>query len=165
MQVRGSLLAGAGAIVLVLVGTALFWPDAEAEATSRRVAKLEALCESPVGTQRRQMALAELVEIDSATSREALENLAASDDERLAILAVAALCRAGHSSSVEDVLEDADRPAVVRSAAMGAYVQQAKDDGRTWSQVRGYLLNEAGDDDDLIEAAGALRNRFDANGR
>lgn len=140
-------------------------PSEQAEATNARVAELQELCESPVGTLRRQVALAELIEIDTAVSREALEDMAESKDERLAILAVGALCRAGHDSSIEDVLEDSDRPAVVRSAAMGAYVQRAKKSQKVWSQVQGYLNTEAGDDDDLKATVGALRNRFDANGR
>lgn len=165
MQVRGRTLVGAVALMGVVGMIWALLPSEQAEATSARVAELQELCESPVGTLRRQVALAELVEIDSSVAREALEEMAESKDERLAILAVGALCRAGYDSSIEDVLEDSDRPAMVRSAAMGAYVQRAKESRKTWSQIRGYLTREAGEDLDLQSTAGALRNRFDANGR
>lgn len=140
---RRWLIAASGAVGVLVVAS--FWPVAEA--TPTRVEALTAELESPAGEYRKAMKVEELRTIDSSAARTALSNLADSDDDRLAMLAIRALGRSGTSgaiSKVAGVYADTNRSELVRATALAVWCQKKADAGRSWADIKSWVKSTAG---------------------
>jgi hypothetical protein len=153
---------------LLVVGVVIGVPWASTEATPARITELEGLCESRVGLQRKCMAVAELLAMETGVAREALERLAGSADDRTATLALSALGREGSSASrnkLTAVLGTSSRSDTARAAALTAWCCAEKKRGRGWTNVREFLEDEVDGNDDLEAALTAVKARvFDERG-
>ncbi len=74
--------------LLALVAVALS-ATAHSGPSNERVTRLRTICESPIGFSRRAALLDDLRKKDTSSSRNALEDMAASDDEVVATQAIA----------------------------------------------------------------------------
>lgn len=150
-----ALAAVAAVGALVILG-----PGEDLSASANEVSDLEALCESPIGLNRKAIAIARLCAIDTGSSRNALQRLADSDDVRTATMAMAAIGRedfSGGKTKLEAIFESSGRSHAARAAAMTAWCCAKKDDGASWSDVQSYVEGEADGDDDLEAAVAATR--------
>jgi hypothetical protein len=167
MKRRGRVkVAVAAGVALSAFAVAGLW--FRAEASSERVDALRALCEEDRAFHRRAAALAELGEIDSSASRQALEALAASKDDRLAAQAVAAIGRANYSGAkgkLETVLGDAERSDLVRGTALAALARAEKADGRSAADFEARVEAKASGSAALEDGVDALSAKvFGARG-
>ena len=153
-------------MVLVL-GIVFGGPRLTAAATSNRVAELKALCESPVGNSRRLVAIEELCELDSDSSRDALEKMASCKTDLVAALAIAAIGREDKGNArakLQSIFESSTASDFVRSAAMQAWARAKKRDGKDWNNVRGYLEGKADGNDRLEAAVAAVKTNLFGEG-
>lgn len=152
-----------GAVGLVAAGWVVLGIGGEARATSRRVDEIVATCRSGIGTNRKAVLIEELCELNNGEAREALEELADSGDDRLAVLAISALAREdyyGGDTKVQGILESSTRSSTARAAALAAYLNKAKRQGKTWSQVRGYAEGECEGNDSLEAMCDAVATKL-----
>lgn len=155
-----SLLA-VGIAVVGVVGAATWLSRAQAETT--QVEALKAVCERPGMHHRRAAALRDLAEIDSDASRAALESLADSKDEQLAVLAIAALGRAAYSGArtkLADVVADDKRSEFARSMAVTAALRAEHKIGASKSSVTNKFASDRSKCAALDDAAKATQDRL-----
>jgi len=126
-RVRNAVLT---AMAVSAVLTFCFWP--KAEATSSAAAQLEAVAKSPIGDNRRRAVIDELAKLDSSESRDKVKDLADSPNDRIAVLALGAMCRTrfqGAEDKVKSVFEDTHRSPLLRGMALAAYCEMKKHGG------------------------------------
>jgi len=141
-------------------GLLLGWP--RADAGDAEVQQLRALCEGTGGI-RRVRALEALRALESSDSRKALEALAGSKDQDLAIGALRAITRdddSGARGKLEKVFEDTKRTTVVRTTAMLGWCHVRKAQGARRSDVHTYLTSRAGQDERLKGAVAAVEAKL-----
>jgi len=141
---RNAVVAAFAVGVLIVAG---FWPSADA--TPSQAGKLDALIRSPIGDNRRRAAIDQLSKLDSDEARTKLKALADSPDDRVAVLAIGALCRAdfsGAEAQVKSVFEDAHRSDLARGMALVAYCEARKKHGSSWTNIKSYVKQKAGND-------------------
>ena len=140
---RRTLLAAALAAVLVLAGV-----GSKAEATApTRAGHLATFLESPAGHSRKLMAVEELRHIDTAEAHEKLQQLAASSDEDVARMAIAALGRAsfeGARSTLDSIYEDTQRSTAARGVALAVICAQESRAGHTWASFKTWVRDHDG---------------------
>src|SRR6185369_640459 len=99
------------AVAMAVLAVGGLWGKAEATAPTR-AGSLATFLESPAGHSRKLMAVEELRHIDTAEAHEKLQQLAASSDDEVARMAIAALGRAsfeGARSTLDSIYEDTHR--------------------------------------------------------
>ena len=69
----------------------------------------------------------------------------------------------GARRSLEEVYENTTRSDLVRMAAMCALCRLASLDGKSWSEVKGYVKRTAGTNERLRKQAAELKTKFWAN--
>jgi hypothetical protein len=135
-----------------------------ADASDQEVSDIQAVIESPIGLSRRLVLLEELRAKDTSASRQALSDLCDNtQDERLAVLALATVGRAdqsGGEAKLKAVLASTSRSDFVRTGALVALSAQAKQRGRSWSQVRDDVESRSGSNKALADAAEAVRAKL-----
>lgn len=144
MRSHGNWRRGALCAFAACAAAALAWP--RAEAADQAVTALKAVCSASADPAGRARALEDLRTRDTADSRKAIEDLAASPDPRLAVQAVATMGRGDWSaarSKLRAAFEDAARPDAVRAAAFIAWARLAAADGTKWSEIEAYAAGQA----------------------
>ena len=140
------------------------WPKSlPADAETRQVADLQALCETDHAHHRRAQAIDELAAIDSSTSRKALEALAASSDERLAVQAMSAIGRADYSGAktfLKKVLADTKRSAPMRGAALSAYCLAEHKGGAKWADIKSNCASSDSKDTAIDDVRDAVKAKL-----
>jgi hypothetical protein len=155
---RGLVLLTTAAVAVVAVG---LWPDAAA--TPSRSQVLTTICTSPGGECKKLLAIEELCSIDTSVSRDALSGLADGADERVAVMAIGALCRrdfSGARAKVMQIFGDTNRSEFTRMAAMTAYCCVQYRDGKTWTQIKRYVKDTAGTNTRLRAQWADLKSKF-----
>ena len=159
---RRTVIAALAMAVLV-VGS--MWGKAEATAPTR-AEHLATFLESPAGHSRKLMAVEELRHIDTAEAREKLQQLAASSDEDVARMAIAALGRAsfeGARSTLDSIYEDTQRSTAARGVALAVICAQESRAGHTWASFKTWVRDHDGGISQLQELETSLKARFWAN--
>ncbi len=155
---RNAALAALAVGVVVAAG---FWPAAHA--TPSQAAQLVTLLNSPAGENRKRAAVDQLAKLDSAEARNAVKTLADSKDDRVAVLAIAALCRtrfSGAEDKVKSVFEDTGRSNLARGMALAAWCHMKSAAGSTWSQIKAYVKQHAGGNQLLKDQYAASKGKL-----
>ncbi len=152
------------AAVRLAVAFGLLWiATSGATAQDARVEKAVQLATHQGGYHVKLRALAELAEIDTRQSREAMVALADSSDERTSIVALTSLARADFPAArthLREVFEDRRRSKGIRSAALGGLLKQLRESGEDHETVAAYVALKAGDSEALTGMASAVSARL-----
>lgn len=158
------LLSLALVCAVVVVGPRLTASADQAD----EIAQLEGLCGSPVGLNRKLVALDALRAMDTTASRAAVARLAANSDDRTAVAAISAMGRgdwSGARSALLGIFGSTSRSDTARTAAMIAWCRLRKADGATWAQISSGLEEAAGQNARLTAALSATEARLWGGGR
>ena len=156
-------------LVVLAVGCAavILGPAGDATAEQDEVSALVALCNSPIGYHRKAMAIDTLLAMDSGSGRSAIADLAGSSDDRVAVLALAAMGRGDYSgarSTLLTCLADGDRSDIARTAALTAWCRLRKDDQASWASVNSAVSEAVSGNDRLTAALAAVQSKLWGDG-
>lgn len=130
-----SCVLGLGIGVLVVAG------EGPVVGEDNEVATLKAICTGRHTDATKRTALADLGALDTSDAHAALESLAASKDQQIAVLAALQIGRAGYSGAdqkLKDIFENTEKSEAVRASALQAYARLAKSKGTSWASIESY---------------------------
>ena len=154
---------------IALVGGLVAVGMQRAAAADREIADLKSDCRTRGSAASKAIAADALRRRGSSDARTALDELAASADDRVAAAAIVAIGRgdaSGARGKLKAIFESSGRSARVRSAAFSAWARLEAKDGATWSAISGYGRRHASEGSPLEESVLAVENAlFPRSGR